>query len=89
MIAAVRPNPDPILTIFIIQHLAAHGLFDLLVAAQPEPVHPGTGMVLLQEVLVAAHHCAQVSTDTCLYINPNFSCACSPRRSRDKHQNPY
>lgn len=40
-------NPGLILTVFVIQHPAAHGLFDLLVAAQPHPVHPGTGMVLL------------------------------------------
>lgn len=80
-------NPGLLLTVFVIQHPAAHGLFDLLVAAQPHPVHPGTGMVLLQKVLVAAHHCPQIrSTDTHIYIEPTVSFACSPRTSGDKHQ---
>lgn len=80
-------NQGLIFTVFVIQHLAAHGLFDFLVAAEPHPVHPGTGMVLLQEVLVAAHHCPQIrSTDTRIYIGPSDSFACSPRTSGDKHQ---
>lgn len=79
-------NPGLVLTVFTIQHFAAHGLFDLLVATQPHPIHPGTGMVLLQEVLVGAHHCPQIrNTETYIYIDPTFSFACSPRTSRDTH----
>lgn len=49
-----------VLTVLIIQHLAAHGLFDFLLAAQPHPVQPGARMVLLHKILVTSHHCGQI-----------------------------
>ena len=39
-----------------LQHPAAHGLFDLLLAALPHAVYPETGVELLYQVLVEAHH---------------------------------
>ena len=60
-----------LLTVLTIQHRAAHSLFDFLVAAQPRPIHPETGMVLLHDILVEAHHYAQVW----IYTTHEFKCA--------------
>lgn len=49
-----------ILTVFAVQHPAAHGLFDFLLAAQPHTVQPRAGMVLVHQIAVESHHCRPI-----------------------------
>lgn len=56
----LQARENLILTVFAVQHPAAHGLFDFLLATQPHTVQPGAGMVLVHEIAVESHHCRPI-----------------------------
>lgn len=64
----LRTRENLTLTVFVVQHPAAHGLFNFLLAAQPHTIQPGAGMVLVHEIAVEPHHCGAIRGHFCCFV---------------------